>query len=231
MGRIVAISSGDLTSTMAINKYALKLTGKDKPKVLFLPTASGDDEGYVDKMRGIYEGLGCSFKALLLTKGSCSASELSETVFEADLIYVGGGNTIHMMEIWKTCGMDRLLRAVYQTDSAVLTGLSAGAMCWFMDGFSDSIPGPMGNTYGMTGPLLSILPYSFCPHFEDKERAVFKTFIRDGGCGLAMESDTAYVNVNDKEFFVKSNPDAGAYAFIKQGGYSFRETIDCQLLR
>lgn len=211
MGRLVAISSGELDTTRPINRHALSLTGKESPSMLFIPTASDDSEDYIQEMHREYQGLVKSFEALCLSRRGYTAAELKEILMQADLIYVGGGDTICMMEQWRKCGLDVLLKEVYEKDSAVLTGISAGAICWFMRGYSDSIPGEHGPVYGMTGEMLGIVPYAICPHFEDPQRKAFVGCLRSDEKGIAMESNTAYVRVGEEEYFLRSKEDAEVY--------------------
>ena len=80
----------------------------------------------------------CCVKALCLATKEYTQKEMDELVEWADIIYVGGGNTFYMMEVWRKYGLDRKLMEVYSNDTAILTGISAGAMCWFDCGHSNS---------------------------------------------------------------------------------------------
>lgn len=211
MGRIVAISSGELDTIRPINQYALKLTGKVKPSMLFIPTASHDSEDYITSMRSEYQASVCRFETLCLTKMQYTTEELEEILAKADLIYVGGGDTIFMMDVWRKCGLDLLLKNVFEEDRAVLTGISAGAICWFRRGYSDSIPGESGPVYGMTGEMLNLIPYALCPHFEEPERKQFHKYLNKGEKGIALESNTAFVHIEGEEFFLRPDPTAKAY--------------------
>ena len=114
MGRIIAISSGDLQSTAPINEYAVKLIKGNTKNLLFISTASHDAEGYIESMTQVFGELGCQVRALKLTTGSYTTEEIEEMVFWADIIYVGGGDTIFMMNIWKQYGLNKLLKEVYE---------------------------------------------------------------------------------------------------------------------
>ncbi len=138
MGRVVAISGGDLLNTEKLNLFALKLSGNDSPHVLFIGTASMDSEGYFEGIKAAFEKLNCSVRELPLTRGELDQAEIDARLEWADVIYVGGGDTRTMMKIWKQYSLDKKLKEIYENDTAVLTGLSAGAICWFMAGYSDS---------------------------------------------------------------------------------------------
>ena len=140
MGKIVAIGGGELKDldTLSIDREIVSLTGKKHPTALFIPTASGDAEGYWKTFQGIYGGmLGCKPEVLYLIKENPVKREIEEKILGADLIYVGGGNTMKMLKAWRKKGVDKLLKKAYG-QGIVLSGLSAGAICWFAYGCSDS---------------------------------------------------------------------------------------------
>ena len=138
MGRVVAIAGGDLVSNRSLNQHAIKLTRKESPAVLYIGTASGDSAENIRLITEEYHALGCEVKTLCLVSRNCEEAEIDQLLSWADLIYVGGGDTISMMKIWKKHGLDRKLQEIYRNDAAVLTGISAGAICWFHCGHSDS---------------------------------------------------------------------------------------------
>lgn len=223
MGRIIAISSGDLTTTEAINRYAINMVSGAAKNVLFIGTASGDAEGYIEAMKAVFTGLGCDkVRAMELTRKDYSEEELRELVSWADIIYVGGGDTIFMRNEWKKQGVDVLLREAYEKDSAVLMGISAGAMCWFDSGCTDSELAVIkpGMKYGLAEELLGIYPQIFCPHYEDRVED-FAELLKDKQMdALALESNVALVEENGTAYFVKAAEDAKAYEFrYENGGY------------
>lgn len=126
MGRIVAIASGDLLSTRPLNKYAIKLAKKKNPNVLFIGTASRDAQDYQDTFTKEYNKMGCEVKYLCLVPAT-GEDRINNLLSWADIIYVGGGDTVFMMQMWKKYGVDEKLKKIYEKDSAVLTGISAGA--------------------------------------------------------------------------------------------------------
>ncbi len=134
MGRVVAISGGELDTTEKLNIYALKLSGKESQNVLFIGTASMDSDGYFAGIKTAFGKLNCNVKELPLTKGELNTAEIDSRLEWADVIYVGGGDTRMMMEIWKQHSLDKKLKEIYENDTAVLTALSAGAICWFLSG-------------------------------------------------------------------------------------------------
>jgi len=138
--KIIAIGGGEIRKdeTLVLDRHIVELTGKRCPTVLFLPTASGDSEDYVAAFADLYgRRLGCKVTVLRLIAGTPSQSEIREKIHSASLIYAGGGNTLRMMKRWRSLGVDNELSKA-AVRGAVLAGLSAGAMCWFKYGHSDS---------------------------------------------------------------------------------------------
>lgn len=137
MGNVVAIAGGELSTTKKLNEYIVKLSNKENPKLLFIPTASGDHQGYIQNVHSCFETLGCVVDELCLCTETYNANEIKQKIDEADIIYVGGGDTRAMMRKWKEFGLDKMLLDAYKKGK-VMSGLSAGANCWFRLGHSDS---------------------------------------------------------------------------------------------
>ena len=139
MGRIVAIGGGEIRDgeTLNIDKFIVSLSGKEKPSLLFIPTASHDVEGYIETVKKVYGELGCDVKILCLTKENIEEDDIRDIILKSDIIYVGGGNTEYMMKIWEKYSVDKYLKEAYKKN-IVLSGLSAGSLCWFKAGFDDS---------------------------------------------------------------------------------------------
>lgn len=232
MGRIVAISSGDLESTKAINKHAVKMLSSISKNVLFIGTASNDAEGYIENITIAFSDMGCQVKSLQLANQTYNGGEIEEIVSWADIIYVGGGDTIFMMNIWKKYGLDKILKDVYQKDKAILMGISAGAICWFDCGCTDSALAIVreGATYGWANDMLNIHNYAYCPHYEDRVED-FEILMKEKNInGLAMESNTAFVEENGKVYYIKSSEDSKAYIFKCEHGTFEKEEISITLV-
>jgi len=140
MGKIVAIGGGELrlNETLEMDRFIVDFSGKDKPKALFIPTASSDREEYIEVFENVYGNtLGCKTDVLKLIEEKTSASAIEEKILSADIIYVGGGNTAMMIDLWGKNKVDLYLKKAYE-NGTVLSGLSAGAICWFKFGHSDS---------------------------------------------------------------------------------------------
>lgn len=214
MGRIVAIAGGDLSSTREFNIHTIKLTNKTKPNVLFIGTASHDAEGYIEAITKEFNLLKCEVKSLCLCSKNYDDKEIDSLLSWADIIYVGGGDTISMMQIWKQYRLDEKLKRIYEKDLAVLTGISAGAICWFHCGHSDSESFQKEDhwNYCWANEMLDIFHIAYCPHYNEEGRNSFDKMLVDKNMpGLAMENNTAFVEKNGKQYFIRSTPNANAY--------------------
>lgn len=229
MGRIVAISGGDLGSTRPLNLHAIKLSGKTNPNILFVGTASRDADGYIASIEKEYENLGCSVKSLCLVTKSYQDEDIDRLLSWADIIYVGGGDTVSMMLVWKQHGLDKKLKEIYRKDSAVLTGLSAGAICWFRCGHSEneSFQGNEDRRYRWADGMLNLLDYAFCPHYNEDGRESFDSMLKEKNLtGLAMENDTAFVENNGNQYFIKSNSSAKAFEIRYKNGFMDKKPVE-----
>ena len=220
MGRIVAIAGGNLDSTHKINQYIVALAGKEKANLLFIGTASHDDEGYISAVHSEFECLGCVVKELSLTSDKYTDDEVDELLDQADIIYVGGGDTAFMISVWREYGLDSKLKEVYLTDRAVLSGISAGAMCWFNCGHSDSSvfwkDGNIG--YGWINGLLDIYSYAFCPHYGERKESFDEMIKEKPFPGMALDENVAFVDENGSVHFISSKESAKAYLMTFHDG-------------
>src|SRR3712207_6177213 len=141
----------------AIDDFILELTGKDEPRVLFVPTASGDSDAYVTRF---YAAYGRRSRASHLKLFAIPPPDLRGLVLEHDAVFVGGGNTANMLAVWRVHGLDEILREAWEA-GVVLSGVSAGSICWFDAGVTDSFRAELGGL-----DCLGLLPGSNCPHYD-----------------------------------------------------------------
>jgi dipeptidase E len=224
---IVAIGGGDIRTkgTAAIDREIIRLSNKKNPKLLFIPTASSDSERYWKHVReyfGTY--LKCKTDVLFLIKEQPSKEQIRSKILSADVIYVGGGNTLQMMRVWRRLGVDELLRAAYE-EGTVLSGISAGAICWFDSGHSDSMSFYNAQKWKYINVRgLGLIRGIHCPHYNGMTRGVprrkhFRDMIRKtGGMGIAIENNCA-IEFIDGRFYrvVTSKTYARAYKMYKSG--------------
>jgi putative intracellular protease/amidase len=135
--QIIAMGGGGFSmepDNLLLDRYVLQQARMPNPTVCFLPTASGDSDGYIGRFYSAFTTLPCRPRHLSLFR---QPRDLAGFVAECDVIYVGGGNTRNMLAIWRACELDRMLRAAWESGT-VLCGVSAGAICWFEQGHTDS---------------------------------------------------------------------------------------------
>lgn len=177
---------GDPDAAHRLDDWAFGLTGMEHPAVCFVPTASGDAEGYVERFHEHVDGRARTSHLLLFHRDE---TDLRRHVLAQNLVYVGGGSTANLLAVWRTHGLDRIVREALDA-GVVLAGVSAGALCWFSGGTTDS--------FGPYAPLrdgLGFVTGSFCPHYDGEapRRPGYLAAVRDGvlPAGLAADDDTA----------------------------------------
>ena len=159
--RIAAIGGGGFLmddTSLRQERWLLSLTRQSRPAVLFLGTAGGDGVVGQAKFFRAFTQLDCRSSTLLFFPYDMRR-DYGQTVLDADLVYVGGGNTPAMLAVWREFGFDAALRKAYDAGT-VMAGISAGANCWFENYVTDSVPG------GGVRPGLGWLPGCFCPHLD-----------------------------------------------------------------
>lgn len=199
----------------ALDKYILSLTSKTRPRVCFLPTASGDSRDYIERFYRRFKKLGTRESHLSLFQPLPKRPD--NMLLAQDVIYVGGGNTRNMLVLWRDWGIDRILRRAY-VQGTILAGISAGAICWFDQGLTDSNPGD----YTALNAL-GWLRGSFCPHFdsEPRRKPIFRSLIKRGklAAGYAVDDGVALHFVNGAlKNVVSSRAKAGARYLERQRG-------------
>jgi peptidase E len=181
-------SDGDTLLDDHILSLARDARGRDRPRVCFLGTASGDADGYIAKF---YAAFARRAEASHLALFVRTETDIDAFVLDQDVIYVGGGNTANMLAIWRLHGVDRALRRAWEA-GVVMTGLSAGSICWFEQGTTDS--------FGPLAPLtdgLGLLQGSHSPHYdgEPQRRPTYHDLVTRGALvgGLAADDGAGLV--------------------------------------
>jgi dipeptidase E len=178
--QIVAIGGGKMCAGMA--RFLVDLTGRERPRVLYIGTAMAEDPAAALRA---YDQFGALADMERLEFFPWPPEDLRSVVLGQDLILVGGGNSANMLAIWRVHGVDELLREALDS-GVVMAGSSAGGLCWFESGVTDSF-----------GPRLDQMRYlgflrgSFCPHYDDEElrRPRYHELIRDGlAAGYAADA-------------------------------------------
>ncbi len=208
--------------------YLLDLTGKQRPRVAFIPTAMGDA---ADALLGMYNRIPASrAERTHLALFNRTVVDIRACLLAQDIIWVGGGNTANMLAVWRVHGVDRILREAWEA-GVILTGGSAGSLCWFECGTTDSF-----NLFQLA-PLhdgLGFLPGSHCPHYdgEAQRRPLYQRLIAEGfPAGYALDDDAAlhFEGTRIMEA-VAARPEAGAYRVERVGGQVTEARLPIRLL-
>lgn len=198
----------------ALDEYVLTLTGVARPRVCFVPTASGGSDAHIGRFEAAFERLDCRPTHLSLFRRD--GRDLRAFVLEQHVIYVGGGNTANLLAVWRTHGLDRILREAWQR-GIVLAGVSAGSLCWFEGGVTDSF-GPLAALRDGLG----FLPGTHCPHYDGEalRRPTYRRLIAEGtlSAGWACD-DGAAIRWSGTAFAeaVSSRPAARVYRVSRDG--------------
>lgn len=216
-GHIVALGGGGFSmepDNPLLDDYILSLAPRKPAKICFLPTASADSPAYTLRFYRAFSGRAIPTDLTLFDppaspRHPANTSEIPAFVAEQDILYVGGGNTANLLAIWRTHGIDSVLREAWMR-GAVLSGVSAGMICWFRDGITDSF----GRLQAL-GDGLGFLDASACPHYdgEEQRRPTYFDAIRAGmPAGYAVDDGAAlHFHGVDLIEAVSSRPNASAY--------------------
>ncbi|WP_342576226.1 Type 1 glutamine amidotransferase-like domain-containing protein [Solibacillus sp. FSL K6-1781] len=223
MRQIIAMGGGGFSmepDNPLLDRYILKEAKTANPKICFLPTASGDSEQYISRFYSFFNDQNCDPSHLSLF--TPPSRDLESFVLEKDILYVGGGNTKNLLALWKEWGLDSILRKAWE-EGVILAGLSAGAICWFEQGVTDS--------YGDgLEPIncLGFLKGSNCPHYdgETERRPAYHKLMETNKLhsGIALDDGVA-IHYKEQEIhkIVSSRPNAKAYSVSLEKGITERE--------
>lgn len=224
--QIVAIGGGGFSEESdnpALDDYVLSLVAKERPRVCFVPTASGDADGYIVRFYDAFNGRSCEPSHLALFRRQ--VSDLREFILSKDIIYVGGGNTANMLAVWRAHDLDAILReAWYQ--GILLAGVSAGAVCWFEGALTDSFgPGMASLRDG-----LGLLSGTACPHYDTEpgRRPAYRQLVSRGfpaGIGIDQGAACHFVN-GDLHRVVSSRAGARAHRVELRGNEVRESPVD-----
>ena len=219
---IVALGGGGFSDEglpTRLDDFILSLARNRRPRICFLPTASGDSETYPIKFYRAFAFRECQPSDLALFRRT--VADLRTFLLEQDVIYVGGGNTANMLAIWRVHGVDAILREAWDA-GVVLAGVSAGAVCWFEAAVTDSFGlRPSGLRDG-----LGLLSGSACPHYnsEDQRRPVYHELVLGGFPGGYATDDGVGLHFVDRELAEVVSEVEGRSAYeVKLEGSAVRE--------
>jgi len=211
--QIVAIGGGGFGRNPGegiIENYILNQSNAKNPNICFIPTATGDNEAYKNNYYATFTKLKCNPVHLDFFKRT---PDLENLINEQDVIFVGGGNTKSMLAVWKDWGLDLILHEAYK-NGVVMSGVSAGAICWFEQGITDSWAEDL-----VVMDCLGFIGGACCPHYDEEpqrkpslnkfltKKVLNSCYAVDGGCALHIQDEKAFKSVvfskNKNSFLVE----------------------------
>src|SRR5262245_17657871 len=229
--QIIAIGgSGSLTDAqaLALDRYVISQARSKEPAVCFVPTANGDADASLLRFYTIFSQLPCRLSHLVFFRRT--PADLRSYLLRQDVIYVGGGNTRSMLAVWREWGLPEILREAWES-GIVLAGRSAGAICWFEQGVTDSVADVL-----LPLDCLGFLPGSCCPHYDGEadRRPSYHRLLRakkimsgiaiDDGVGVHFRGTKPYRVVTPRE-------KAGAYQVEVMGNAAQEELLPTPIKR
>lgn len=223
MKRIIAIGGGELRerTTLKIDEYLATLAkeraGENRANALFIPTASHDFMPYYNTFHKVYTGIFNIKTDVALTVFKDVDMEKMKAKFEkADLIYVGGGDTVFMIEHWKKTGLLELLKAAYER-GVIIAGLSAGAICWFTDIYTDSEAAlGEGDKYAMFEGL-GWIEGKISPHYGSRMLDFDEIVCYNFDCAYGIEDNAALI-IEDGEIVGSVSSGGKAWKIERKDG-------------
>lgn len=219
--RIIAVVGGGVggPAMERLNGFLLGLTGKERPRICAIPTATGDAAA---NLVVYYQRYARRADATHLDLFDRSVVDIAGLLLAQDIIWVGGGNTANMLAVWRVHGVDEILKEAWQR-GIVLAGGSAGGLCWFECGVTDS--------FGPLAPLndgLGLLPGSHCPHYdsEPERRPTYERLIKGGFPAGYAADDGAVLLFRDTQLAEVVTACEGAHGYrVECGDGRVAETV------
>ena len=235
-GQIVAMGGGGFSmepENSLLDDFVLSLSRRQPARVCFLPTASADSPAYVAKFYRAFAGRSIptdvtTFDPTAFARHPALTADLPRVLADQDVIYVGGGNTANLLAIWRAHGIDRILKDAW-LEGVVMTGVSAGMLCWFRGGVTDSFGGLAALNDG-----LGLIDATACPHYdgEAERRPTYHRLVAEGFPGGFAADDGAALYFRGTELVeaVSSRPGAGAYRVALVEGHAVESRLDVRYL-
>jgi peptidase E len=226
--RKILIAGGGFNAVFI--RFMAQLTGKPRPRMCYLPTASADQpEGIVSWFRNCSQLDVTPFVQESFIASGKQTQSWEDVLLSMDAIVASGGNTLNQQAIWKAQGIDAILRQAWDR-GIVLGGASAGSLCWFEEGTTDSRPKELS-----TVQCLGFLKGSHCPHYDKEKdrRPLYHKLIGSGEMkpGYACDNDAGiYFEDNEVRRVVASRADAKVYHVSAAGGEVVEKPLPAELI-
>ena len=229
--QIVAFGGGGFSMEAGnplLDEYVLAAAHVERPRICFLPTASGDADHYVVRFYRAFSAARCEPSHVSLfrrDKGAGLGCDPAERLLNQDIIYVGGGSVVSLLGVWRAHGLDEVLAECWRR-GIVLCGLSAGSLCWF----TDAVTAFHGTPSRVAG--LGLLPHSNCVHYDgdgETRRDAYRAAVADGtiGPGYAADDGVAlHFLGTELARVVASRPGKSAYRVEAVDGEAFEVAIE-----
>ena len=209
-GHIIAIGGGGFgrnPNKPVIEDYIVNLSSSKKPTVTFFPTASAEDTGYIVNFYTAFSKLNCNAQHISLFK---KTPDLKSIIDDSDIIYIGGGNTKSMLAVFREWNLDKLIIDAYN-QGKILSGVSAGAICWFEKGITDSWTGGLKIL-----DCMNILKGTCCPHYdgEANRRPSVENFLKNkdlDSCLCIEDGAALHYENNELKTSISFYKDKNAY--------------------
>lgn len=243
--KIIAIGGGEIgrpkedgnghypIETKPIDKEILRLTSSKMATLLFIPTASNDAQSYFNTVKNHFLKIGfTSVNVLYLLDKSLTKAQIKETILAHDAIYVGGGDTLRMMTVWRKLGVDKMLKQALDK-GIVLSGLSAGSICWFSQGSSDSRMLTSGSKKLIRVTGLGFIDAIHCPHYDiepHRQLDIKKEMMNSAKVAICLDNCVALEVIGNEYRIIKSKATAKAHkTYWKKGNYFVEEIEESDL--
>ncbi len=214
-------------------RAALQLTGQERPRLVLVNTAAGDDRAWLTRLYGAFRGWSVDVSHLeLFTMPNADPREL---LLDQDVIWVGGGSVANLLAVWRAHGLDDVMREAWEA-GVVLTGVSAGSICWHVGGPTDSF----GPTLRPVTNGLALLPYGNGVHYDSEEQrrpllhqlvgdgVLPRSYATDDHVGVLYEGTEAVAVLTDDmlgpDDFAAADPQGPAAYFVESTADGVVET-------
>jgi peptidase E len=217
-----------------LDDFVLSLTRRQPARVCFMPTASADCATTIVRFYRAFSSRSVAsdltlFDSPVLPRRPARSADISSFVADQDVIYVGGGNTANMLALWRAHGVDLALRDAWM-NGAVLAGVSAGMLCWFSGGVTDSFGG-----FELLRDGLGLVDAVACPHWDGEagRQDVFRRCVADAGITGYAADDGAALHFIGTQLVeaVSSRESSSAYLFRPMNGGAEEQALPVTYLR
>ena len=225
MKQIISIGGGGFGRSLGelrIEKYIVNQSKSKNPKICFIPTATGDDNGYINNFYRAFNSLACIPSDISFFKRTI---DLRKHILDQDIIFVGGGNTKSMLAVWREWGLDVILKEAYDK-GVIMSGVSAGAICWFEQGITDSWSHDLAIM-----DCLGFVNGTCCPHYDEEpnRRPFVSRALKNKSIDscISIEGFNALHLVNDSpRYSVAFKDNNDSYNVVLKNGEVSEDQID-----